>query len=143
MDPRALAQQLSLQGLQCWIDYQNLGSGGLVNDILGAIRRSRVILVCCSDSYAVSKTCVMELNYASYVRKPLVVVEVGAGSQQWRRSGVMYMVQGVLPALDMTSSDSFPSATEFDARFQMLVEKIRLAASQAAAVGLGSSAGVD
>ncbi|CAH1783022.1 unnamed protein product [Owenia fusiformis] len=86
-DPREIRKKLGENDIDCWLDIEQLGSGGgLFEDIAKGLRNAKVIVAFVSDEYAESKNCMLEFRFAAFtLRLPMILVVVGTGNK-WRTS---------------------------------------------------------
>lgn len=87
-DPRDLKKQLEDAGISCWMDIEQVGQTGLIQDITEGLKRAKVVIACVSDEYVTSKNCQMEFRFASMtLRIPILIAVVGTGVE-WMRSEI-------------------------------------------------------
>lgn len=87
-DPRDLKKQLEEAGISCWMDIEQIGQSGLIQDITEGLKRAKVVIACVSDEYVLSKNCQMEFRFASMtLRVPILIVIVGTGLE-WMKSEI-------------------------------------------------------
>ncbi|WAR28668.1 PATS1-like protein [Mya arenaria] len=78
-DPRELKTYLESNGIPCWIDEEQIGMNGLIEDIAEGLLCAKVVVVCVSDEYAVSK-----------LKLPPIFAVVGSGDS-WRETEIGYV----------------------------------------------------
>ncbi|XP_060554389.1 uncharacterized protein LOC132715413 [Ruditapes philippinarum] len=94
-DPRQLKAVLQKQGINCWIDVENVGKDkkGIFADMAAGIRNSKMMLAFISDEYAESVNCMMELRFGIInIELPLVAVAVGTKSG-WKQTEVAMLLR--------------------------------------------------
>ncbi|XP_052783651.1 uncharacterized protein LOC128219737 isoform X2 [Mya arenaria] len=90
-DPRELKTYLESNGIPCWIDEEQIGMNGLIEDIAEGLLCAKVVVVCVSDEYAKSPTCQIEFRYAvSKLKLPPIFAVVGSGDS-WRETEIGYV----------------------------------------------------
>ncbi|CAD5120956.1 DgyrCDS9504 [Dimorphilus gyrociliatus] len=87
-DPRQLKDKLEQAGIKCWMDVEQVGRGGLFQDIAEGLRKARIVVACVSDEYVSSKNCQMEFRFAAIsLRLPIILAVVGTG-KNWIKSEI-------------------------------------------------------
>jgi hypothetical protein len=123
-DPIAMKGEIErATGLRCWLDVEQLGSGGLFQGIHAALssKSLKCVILCVSDEYARSPNCMMELEYAIR-RIPCLVVSVGNG-YAWRVKLAGYFV-AYQESFDFVSQP-FPYSPDGVVLFDALVRRVR------------------
>eukprot|EP00116_Pleurobrachia_bachei_P002173 sb/3462435/ len=94
-DPRRIKKDIEERlGERVWLDIEQLNSiddSGMFGQLAEAVKKSSLVVMCISKEYTNSQNCMMEANFAlRSLQKPVVVVEVGSGTQEdrhaWKQS---------------------------------------------------------
>ena len=99
-DPRLVKKELENIGLNTWLDIERLQSAnvgaGMYEQISGALKDAKVILIFVSNEYAASVNCRMECQFAiKSLGKPVIPVVVGRG-EEWKASVIGALVNGII-----------------------------------------------
>lgn len=97
-DPRLVKKELENIGLNAWLDIERLQSAnvgaGMYEQISGALKDAKVVVIFVSDEYAASDNCRMECQFAiKSLGKPVIPVVVGHGDE-WKTSVIGALVSG-------------------------------------------------
>ncbi|CAD5120949.1 DgyrCDS9499 [Dimorphilus gyrociliatus] len=88
VDPRRIKKLLEGEGISCWMDIEQVGQTGLIQDITEGLKSAKVVIACVSDEYVTSKNCQMEFRFAAMtLRLPIIIAVVGTGLN-WMRSEI-------------------------------------------------------
>jgi len=88
IDPRDITKRIEqVLHEKCWLDVDVTNSGhALYEAITIGINQAEVVIICISDEYAISESCILELNYARIkCKKPIIVIVVGE-SMKWEQA---------------------------------------------------------
>eukprot|EP00730_Choanoeca_flexa_P001433 TRINITY_DN10632_c0_g1_i9.p1 TRINITY_DN10632_c0_g1~~TRINITY_DN10632_c0_g1_i9.p1 ORF type:complete len:719 (+),score=189.70 TRINITY_DN10632_c0_g1_i9:57-2213(+) len=89
-DPRLIKLLLEDHGYRCWLDIEQLESGGagLFEELAEGLKHTKAVVLCLSDEYAMSENCRTEIQFAmKSLKKPVVPIIVGKGDT-WKKSVV-------------------------------------------------------
>ena len=91
LDPRSLVKFLKENGVNAWIDVEEMKSGGLFGEITKGMNNASLVLACFSDEYVNSKNCSLEFRFAHVSLKlPIIKLLVGTGND-WKRHEMAFM----------------------------------------------------
>lgn len=92
LDPRSLAAYFKENGIEAWLDIQNLNSTTqLFGEITKGMNMASVIVACVSDEYVQSANCKLEFRFAHISLKvPIIKAVVGTGNE-WRKNEVAFL----------------------------------------------------
>ena len=60
--------------LKVWLDDNQLDNNALYDQLVNGIKNSKIFLCCITKKYSESFNCIREINYASELRKPFIVL---------------------------------------------------------------------
>ncbi len=97
MDPRNLQKYLEENGVNAWIDVQDMGqSGNIFGEITEGMNKASLMIACLSDEYVNSKNCALEFRFAHVSLKiPMIKAIVGTGNE-WRKHEISFL-GGIYP----------------------------------------------
>lgn len=92
LDPRGLVKFFKENGLECWIDVQEIGSSNsLFGEITKGMNEASVVVACLSDDYVNSENCKLEFRFAhASLRLPIIKAIVGTGNE-WRKNEIGFL----------------------------------------------------
>jgi hypothetical protein len=92
MDPRALSKYIESFGIDTWIDVNEMGNSlSLFDAITKGMNDASLIIVCISDDYVKSKSCVLEFRFAHCSLKvPILKAVVGTGNE-WKQNEISFL----------------------------------------------------
>ncbi|KAL8604081.1 hypothetical protein ACOMHN_024906 [Nucella lapillus] len=126
-DPRDIKQFLEKHGVSCWMDTEQITSGGLFKNITQGMRQAQVLVACVSDQYIKSENCMMELRFGVLtLNLPLVICVVGTG-REWKMSEV-----GILMHRSQASKVYFQSKSEgaYESLLTYVKDRLSLSSEQ-------------
>ena len=97
MDPRNLQKYLEENGVNAWLDVQDMGqSGNIFGEITEGMNKASLMIACLSDEYVNSKNCALEFRFAHVSLKiPMIKAIVGTGNE-WRKHELSFL-GGIYP----------------------------------------------
>ncbi|CAH1800343.1 unnamed protein product [Owenia fusiformis] len=106
-DPRELKEYIESNGIMCWLDKEQVGKNGLMDDIADGIKKAKIFVACMSDQYVKSQNCMREFHFAvQQLKLPSVMAIVGTG-ENWKYSGA-----GIVAITDRIPTVNFQQQVE-------------------------------
>ena len=92
LDPRSLVNFFAENGINAWLDIDNLDSTTqMFGEITKGMNSAKVIVACVSDEYVQSQNCKQEFRFAHISLKiPIVKAIVGLGNE-WKKNEIAFL----------------------------------------------------
>ena len=91
MDPRDLGGFFKKNGIEAWIDVENVNSSNLFGEITKGLNMAKCVIACLSDEYVQSSNCALEFRFSHVSLKlPIIKAIFGIGNE-WRKNELAFL----------------------------------------------------